>query len=150
MFRLNRLDIIKEFEELHLFILNFFNDLDKESWNLLKEMKFCNNVVKKTIDLGVCYPTNKKYTTLYYSFAYTFFEDLEDKYGGRDNDVVLLLSIKFYENKSFILAREIGTFKDDIEYADSNELFVFNNRLKDEIYSMKLDFLNYLKEIAQI
>jgi len=147
MLIINRLEIINKHKDLHKFISDLFNDLDRESLALLKKTKFINNVVKKTTDLGVCYPTKKNYKTLYYSFAYTFFEDIEDKYGGRDNDVILLLSINFYNEKYFVISREIGTLKDDIEYNNSDRLFALENNVKKEILLMKNDFLNYLTEI---
>ena len=148
MFIMNRSEIIKENKDLHQFILNFFNDLDEDVFLLLNKKEFTNNIVKKSIDLGITYPTKQEHKTLYYSIAYTLFEDIEDKYGGRDNDVVFLLSIDFYKENFFIVSREIGTLDDDIEYEKSDKVYKLNNQLKEGIHIMKKDFLNYLNKLV--
>lgn len=147
---MERLDIINEFNELHTFISNLLQELDNEIFTLLSKRKFINNVVRNNTEFGVCYPTKREFRTLYYSTAYTFFEDIEDKYGGRDNDVIFLISIDFFKDKSFVVSREIGTLNDDIEYEKSEKSYHLNNILKEKIYDMRIDFTNYINQLIDL
>jgi hypothetical protein len=135
--------------EDHQFLCDFIAQVEKQSIDLLSSHSFLENVIRKEVDFGLIFQMEKVPQSIFYNLEYTFFENIEDLYGGRENDVTLGIVIDYYPNGEFNISRDIISKYGDIDYSENKKVTNISNSLKSEINNMEADFLGVLQSFIK-
>ncbi len=144
----SRIEIIQEkhYSPLHKYLCNFISSLEEQAEHLLKQRKFIDHLVQKKFVLGNTYSSEAKsiYRSMFYFLEYTFFEDVEDEHGYRENDVRIGFSVGYYINNEIGIRRDITSDHEDICYPDIDRHTSISQDDFEVIDKMKADFLKVL------
>ena len=148
----SRIEIIKQdhYNPVHMYLSNLLISLDHEAEDLLERRNF-DHLVQKKIIFGNTYSSKSTstYRSIYYFLEYTFFEDVEDEHGYRENDVTIGFSVSYFVNDEFRITRDISSDFEDIGYSKIERCTSISQDSFDEIDKMKPDFLKVLNRFIE-
>ena len=144
----SRSEILKEehYKPLHQYLCSLISSLRKEADHFLEQRNFLDHVVQKKLTLGNTYSGNREsvYRSMFYFLEYTFFEDVEDEHGYRENDVQFGISVEYYIDDEIGLTRDISSDHEDIGYQKIAKCKLVTTDDFVELDKMKVDFLKVL------
>lgn len=143
----------KRYEELHIFLSNFLFFVESEVQRFLKENDLLRELVKKEIEVGYSSKAklvrgDKEVSLISYSLSYTFFENIEDEFGQRPNDVVLGFLIHLNDLDQFTFTRDIVSEFGDMDYVDF-KFEELTSVLKKEILEMEQTYLQVMQNFLE-
>lgn len=143
----------KRYQELHIFLSNFLFFVESEVQRFLKENDLLRELVKKEIEVGYSSKAklvrgDKEVSLLSYSLSYTFFENIEDEFGQRPNDVVLGFLIHLNDLDHITFTRDIVSEFGDMDYVDC-EFQELTSILKKEILEMEQTYLQVIQNFLE-
>lgn len=144
----SRSEILQQdhYKPLHEYVCALINSLQKEANQYLAERNFLHHVVQVKLILGNTYSGNRKSTHrgIFYFLEYTFFEDVEDELGYRENDVQLGFSIDYYIDDQIRIIRDISSDHEEIDYPSVEKCKSVSEDHFKEFDKMKSDFIKVL------
>lgn len=123
----------KNFFELNEFLKKYLMELEKEVNNFLISKNWLIYLIKKQLVLDKVSASElikKKgnFQLITYSLNFVFFNDIEDNYGQRPNDVTLGFVLRISTDNKILLTRDIVSDLNDIDYP-----IIYYNTLTKEI-----------------
>jgi hypothetical protein len=137
---------LDHYKPLHEYLCALINSLEKATDEYLEERDFLHHVVQKKLVLGNTYSGNREstYRGIFYFLEYTFFEDVEDEHGYRENDVQLGLSVDYYIDDEIRIIRDIISDYEEVGYPRVEKCKSVSLEQLNEFEDMKSDFMRVI------